>query len=408
MKKCKTRTKLLLAGGILILAALAAALAAVCSMTGGSSAVQLWSADLPDASSESGEIDAARQEAQVSFFNATVPAVLSGETKENAVYSPVALYLSLAQLAETADGEEQAELLALLGAENMEELRESAAQLLALHTVETDGIRESVISSLWMDESGAVDASAAELLAAQYAVFGFQAKLGSVKTNRSVQSWLNAQTGDLLGEKTGILLNKSDSLSSVSTVVFRAQWYDTLQESEAKSFYASSGKQRCAFLEGTVSAFVFEWDSFSAIALSLPNHYLLLVLPDEDSSVDTLFLSGEMEEFLGNIWNWDKCRSVTANLQIPEFSLTCAAELGTKLDSLGESLPQGSGLYQVQRFAVSADGILPETQDEISVQGRTQEKIDFTVDRPFAFFVINDYSGMEDQIVLAGIVNRVE
>lgn len=56
-------------------------------------------------------------------FEALAAQFLSGAGEENAVLSPVNIYMALAMLAELTDGESRAQLLDLIGAQNIEAVR---------------------------------------------------------------------------------------------------------------------------------------------------------------------------------------------------------------------------------------------------------------------------------------------
>ena len=62
-------------------------------------------------------------------FEALTAQFLSGAGEENAVLSPVNIYMALAMLAELTDGESRAQLLELIGIDSVEALREQALKL---------------------------------------------------------------------------------------------------------------------------------------------------------------------------------------------------------------------------------------------------------------------------------------
>ena len=60
------------------------------------------------------------------YFKRSTEQFLSGAEGENVTYSPLNVYMALAMLAELTDGESRAQILSLLGAESIEELRQQA------------------------------------------------------------------------------------------------------------------------------------------------------------------------------------------------------------------------------------------------------------------------------------------
>ena len=62
-------------------------------------------------------------------FEALTAQFLSGAGEENALLSPVDLYMALAMLAELTDGESRGQLLELIGVDSVEALREQASAI---------------------------------------------------------------------------------------------------------------------------------------------------------------------------------------------------------------------------------------------------------------------------------------
>ena len=67
-------------------------------------------------------MDEAQRQALADFITKSVPVLLRSDADSNAVYSPLNVYLALAMLAETTDGDSQQQLLDLLGAAELASL----------------------------------------------------------------------------------------------------------------------------------------------------------------------------------------------------------------------------------------------------------------------------------------------
>ena len=90
-------------------------------------------------------------------FEALTAQFLSGTVVENAVLSPVNIYMALAMLAELTDGESRAQLLELIGIDSVEALREQASAIWRAGSGESDECTSLLAASIWLrDDIGYV------------------------------------------------------------------------------------------------------------------------------------------------------------------------------------------------------------------------------------------------------------
>ena len=137
------------------------------------------------------------------FWEKCLPALLGGQAGENAVCSPLNLYLALGMLAELTAGDTRQQILDLLGAESLEALRTQARQVWQGHYWQ-DGISASTLaSSLWLEEGLPFQEAPLDTLAEAYYASTYQADLGSEEGNQALQTWLRDQTGGLLEDPGG-------------------------------------------------------------------------------------------------------------------------------------------------------------------------------------------------------------
>ncbi|MGN1109259.1 MAG: serpin family protein, partial [Oscillospiraceae bacterium] len=86
------------------------------------------------------------------FCGSSTRQFLSG-TEENRVYSPVNLYMALSMLAEITDGESRQQILDLLSAGEIDELREQAGKLWNANYCDDGAITSILGNSVWLDKS---------------------------------------------------------------------------------------------------------------------------------------------------------------------------------------------------------------------------------------------------------------
>ena len=132
-----------------------------------------------------------------SFIQATAAELLSGDG-ENIVYSPLNMYIALAMLAETTDGNTRKQLLNLLDANNIQTLRKRANALWNAN-YNDDGLTSSIFaSSLWLNENYSFYKETLEILRDNYYASSYQGNMRSETFEKALRVWLNEQTGGLL------------------------------------------------------------------------------------------------------------------------------------------------------------------------------------------------------------------
>jgi hypothetical protein len=83
------------------------------------------------------------------FYKASIAEMLKTGEGENTVYSPANVYMALAMLAEATGGESRAQILSLLGAEEISEVREMAEALWMLSYEPGEKGTTMLANSIW-------------------------------------------------------------------------------------------------------------------------------------------------------------------------------------------------------------------------------------------------------------------
>mgnify|MGYP004498121303 FL=1 len=131
------------------------------------------------------------------YLRAALPALLAAGEGENAVCSPVSVYMALSMLAEITDGESRAQLLSLLGAESIDVLRKIAGEVWAAN-YQNDGAVTSILAdSLWLSDRMDYHSGTLARLADSYYASAYRGEMGSEAFNEALRSWINEQTGGL-------------------------------------------------------------------------------------------------------------------------------------------------------------------------------------------------------------------
>ena len=369
-----------------------------------------------------------------SFLYDSTGIFLSGSNSENQVWSPVNGFIALAMLAETASGESRQQILSALNADSLDTLR---AQVSAVWEAAYDDGNNpcTLANSLWLDETLECDQEIMDALAYYCYASIYQGRLGSSKTNRAMQTWLNKNTAGLLSDPVNQLALPEDTvLALASTIYFQAKWAEQFKKSDNTQavFHAPGGDITCTYMnQEEMNAYYYWGDSFGAVSLNLKgSSKMWLILPDEDKTVEDVLSEGQyMEMVTGTYTQEDYSKYMLVNLSLPKFDVASSADLKTGLQSMGitdifdigradftqavqseTTVPVHiTSVNQAARVTIDEEGVKAAAYIEIPGAGAAappEEIIDFILDRPF-LFVIADYSfdGTHGLPLFAGVVN---
>lgn len=361
------------------------------------------------------------------FYKTSSNEFLKSAKDENLIYSPVNVYMALAMLAETTDGESRMQILRLLDTESIESLREQTA-LMWKANYRNDGATTSILAnSLWLSDKTDFNKNTLDTLANDYFASTYKGTMGSKEINEALRSWLNEQTGGLLDKYVDkVELNPSTIMSIVSTVYFRAKW-DIMfngQFNETKVFHSPAGDIDKEFMKATDDfGTYFVGSDYGAIHLNFTDGGMMwLILPDEDKTVDDLLSSGEYLDMVASGGKWANKKQLIIHYSVPKFDVSSEIKLKNGLRAMGVTdvfkspdadfspiTKDNDGLYLSEvkhcaRVTIDEEGCTAAAFTKMSVDGAAlplSNEMDFIVDRPF-IFVIDNGSG---QPLFVGVVN---
>jgi serine protease inhibitor len=112
---------------------------------------------------------------------------------ENAVCSPLNIYMALAMLAECTDGNSRAQILSLLGDADVENLRARVDDLWN-DTYREDGLMNRVLAgAVWLDKGVPFHQKTLDALAQHYYAASFQGDMDTEAYNQALRDWLNSE-----------------------------------------------------------------------------------------------------------------------------------------------------------------------------------------------------------------------
>lgn len=357
---------------------------------------------------------------------------LTGEKGKNKVVSPLNLYMALAMLAETTNGESRGQLLDLLGAESVEALREQVDAVWR-GSYRNDGAAAAVLAnSLWLREDMEYVQSTMHTLAEDYRASSFRGTMGSEAMDQALRDWINAQTAGLLEEQAqGLHLAPETVLALASTIYFKDMWDQKFAEEDTEPgvFHAPGGDVERDFLHQTIpDGAVYRGSRFTAVRKFFEDRdgWMWLILPDKGVAPEKLAGDEEVARLLSGAWSGpdeEHYRYAKVELSMPKFDISADLELSEGLQALGVTdvfdsaradfspmLGEGeacvSRVDHAVRVTVDEEGCTGAAYTVIAAFGSAgpaeREKVVFTLDRPFLFAVQNEAY----LTLFAGVVNE--
>ena len=363
------------------------------------------------------------------YLRQSTQVFLTGAGTENRSYSPLNVYMALAMLAETADGESRSQILTLLGAESIDTLRAQASAVWNAN-YRDDGMTKSVLaSSLWLRDDTDYNQTAVDTLAQSYYASVFRGEMGSDAYNQALQSWLNEQTGGLLEKQAAMeSFDSRTALGLATTICFQTKWAAPFSESATQTgvFHAATGDETPDLMHRREAQTYYWGERFGAVALPLESGGAMwLLLPDEGVTPETLLADDEAMDFiLHGSAEWANSKDLLVNLSLPKFDTASHYSLLEGLKDLGVTdicdpakadfspmLSDAEGVYldsanHAVRVAIDEEGVVAAAYTVMAEAGAgapPDDEIDFTLDRPFVFAITGD-QGLP---LFIGIVNHV-
>lgn len=353
------------------------------------------------------------------FAEACSKEVLSGVDGTNRVWSPINAYIALAMTAELTGGETQQEVLDVLGASDLNELRLRMSAV--WESIYKDNGKEiSVLAnSLWLDNDVDYEQEVMDILAYYYYASVYQGKLGSERTNKDITNWLNNQTGGFLKDRSGeVCLDPNSMLAMASTIYFQSQWNDAFdsKNNTQEMFHAVTGDVECTFMNADLYEMNYYWaEDYGAVQLFLKNgSYMWFILPDEEKTVDDVLIRGDYMDMVtrNGAFPDENHKWMKVNLSVPKFDISASTDLKAGLQSMGLTKifePFGNDFTPSidSKIPVYLDSINQDTRVAIDEEGVTaasyilldfgagaamppDEIVDFILDRPFIFAICSD------------------
>lgn len=364
------------------------------------------------------------------YYAATMAEFLSGKAGENRVYSPLNVYMALAMLAETAEGNSRRQILDLLGVSDLTALREKCSGLWNGVYLNDGAVTSVLANSLWLAEGDRwdYDENTVDALAEHYYASVFEGEMGNAAYDKALQDWLNAQTDNLLKEQAdGLGFDPDTVLALASTICFRAKWQGWFNEKNnvIGDFATANGDVRVEYMCASPMTEAYFGDRFTAVSKDLDDgaYKMVFFLPDEGVAVDDLITDHQVLNLMQGKTGSVDSKYLKVNMSIPKFDVVSDQDLIGGLKQLGVTdvfdaeKSNFGGILEKQsepvwvnkvdhaaRVAIDEEGVTAAAYTVMVLCGSAMpdKEIDFTLDRPFMFAI----TGPENTILFTGVVEN--
>lgn len=364
------------------------------------------------------------------YYAKTMAQFLSGEVGENRVYSPLNVYLALAMLAETAEGDSRQQILNLLGVSDLTALREKCNGLWNGVYMDDGAVTSLLANSLWLAEGDRwqYDGDTVNALAEHYYASTFEGEMGSAAYDAALQDWLNEQTDNLLQEQaSGLGFDPNTVLALASTICFKMRWYDEFspQHNTEGVFKTAGGDISVTYMNQSSIGAAYFGEQFTAVSQGLDDgaYDMYFFLPDEGVAVDDLIADEQVLQVMQEGSGSSLFHHVAVNMSIPKFDVVSDKNLIDGLQTLGvtdvfdmtksdfggilteQTEPVWvSKIQHAARVAIDEEGVTAAayTVEMMDGMGAVMETLEFVVDRPFMFAI----TGPENTILFTGVVEN--
>lgn len=359
------------------------------------------------------------------YYMAIMEQMLVAED-ENTVCSPLNAYITLAILSEMSGGNTRQQIMDVLGEDNIESLRNNASIIWKSNYADTPAVKSLLANSLWLDEEINYNDEIVDLLAENYYASTFSGPRNSPERDKALQEWVNENTGGLLTDYAKNL-SVDCALEIISTVYHKSMWVDSFYEDNTtkEPFYGTLGNTSVDMMKGMSRKAVYSTDEFTAIALDLyESGKMYFYLPNEEVDVNNLVTNKDIMNVLEYNRNDENWLDAMVNMSIPKFNVSSDIDMVETFQKLGITdaidsefsdfsalTPDKKNVYideaeQATYVEIDEEGVTGAAYTDIMMDctvSLEQETIDFTLNRPFMFFI----TGEDGSILFSGIVRNL-
>ena len=173
--------------------------------------------------------------------------------KENPVYSPLSYYMALSMAAECAAGNTRDEIVDVLGAEDIEDLRYENDLLYRAFRLDSNSDYCIVSNSAWLNSKWDLKQEAFDTLAKNYYATSYSRDFRKKEeTEAEISEWISRKTKEKIKPDIFIKDPESDIVRLINAVAFKDAWkeeFDAEMTKKNNFFKRDGSKISCDFMK---------------------------------------------------------------------------------------------------------------------------------------------------------------
>lgn len=354
--------------------------------------------------------------------------------RDNFIVSPLSLSMALSMTANGAEGETRAEILNTLGfdADELKTANELNRTILEKFPSLDPKVKLSIANAIWLKEASGHEPSAGfvSALSDNYGPsFHLYPELSSLAVMDAINKWSSEHTSGMVPQVLNKPLPEKTMIALTNALYFDGKWASAFEKKNTRdqTFHNADGSESTVKMmsQDGLSAEAFKEDGYSAAAIRYGNtaYSLVVVLPDEGKDVVDVVRGIDSDDLRTLVdGGFYMCK---LNLKLPRFEVESSFDMIPVLQELGINKAftpkadfsamwtpvfDGFGINlvrQASKIEVNEEGTKASATTVVSGGDLTAmplDKVDFIVDRPFAFFIAERSTGV---ILFSGIVSHL-
>lgn len=257
--------------------------------------------------------------------------VMNNDAAGNVVLSPMSMSVTMAMLANGADGTTRSEILSALAAEGvtLKQINDACGELLSYYW----GVRESKVSfanSLWIDSKFPIlDSFRKDVNQIYSAEVRNMSPLASNASIQEINRWVSDATNSLIPRLIDDASLYLKDFAIVNALYLKSQWSEAFSTTEPGSFANADGsKGAVEYLKGVVTATVSESNDMQILTLDLSDGFCISVMLPESRRPASSLISELTSESLTAA---AQAEAELCEVAMPKLSLEYSLDEGAKL-----------------------------------------------------------------------------
>lgn len=347
----------------------------------------------------------------------------STENEGNVVMSPFGAVMSLATVANAADGASADKIREALGYSTLAELNSTCNKLMRYVPDWSNGAQMAIANSVWYSGDGSVSPSFAKTVGDVFYGAVNTADFSQAGTVDAMNKWCSAATSGRITDFRSSI-NPSDEVIFADALYFDGYWMHGFDKSETARMYFK-GTTRTTTVEAMCRSYggwYHDMELAEGITLELNGcGSITFLLPKKGVTIDELAREFSYEDWLSRN-DMENCRTRSILLALPKITIECSTNIGEAMSMLGltgngadfgamgigkcgafSMLQKVKAVFDEEGEQQGVTNILPDEGlfddfDEYPEQEATRR---LAFNRPFLFFV---WCNIPKTLVLAGKV----